>query len=307
MIREACIEDLQDYFKISDLLGGLTPQQQKQLRTNIGLDTDDNGVVISETLTYDELQIKIKNKSLVAGMHYIISDYQTIYKSNHIVNGIYETWGHNGLVPSQVWTLVTTAVTSDQLSKFVLVVEHPEYEVHYDVTQKVFEDGISNKGTITYLKDSNNNSAYYDFKNVRFRRTTPQYTRNYYTFSYADAGIIKDASETNLVHDNKLESNCWNNVFLGETYYNIMEADSYDNTFFSGCHDCHFYWETCKNVFNEQVNDLSGTIANQYIEVGDNTLSTAITKQVHNVNDAVIVTFLDPITYAQQIIILSHG
>lgn len=307
MIRNACIEDLKDYFKINDLLGGLSIPQQKQLRANIGLNTDDEGNVIAEELTYQELLTKIQNNNLSAGLHYIIKDYQTIYQSNHLENGKYETWGYDGKVESQKWHLITTAVSSNLLDPRVIVAEHPEYTVEYNVKPITFDDGRSNKGTITYMKDQHCNSAHYDFKNVRFLRSNEYTTRKYYTFSYADAGVIKDASETNYATFNQLGDLCWNNVFLGETHYNIFEADCSGNTFYSGCSDCHFKWESVNNTFNEKIVDLQGTISNQYIDKGNDILTTTITKQVHNVNGAVIITFLDPITYAQQIIILDSG
>lgn len=306
MARRACVDDLRNYFRISDLLGGLTEPQKRQLRQNIGINTDDSGNIVAEELTYEELTNKIQNKTLSVGLHYIISDYQTIYQSNHLVNGVYETWGYEGHVESQLWHLIVTAVSTNLLDKRVVIVEHPEYIVEYDINTKIFQDGVSNKGTITYLKDPRNNSACYDFKNVRFRRVMEGYSGNYYTFSYRKDGVLQDYSETDTVHDNELKRNCWNNVFIGDTYYNIMEPDSYGNTFFSGCHDCHFYWETVNNIFKEEVVDLSGTIANRYVGIGNDVLSTAITKQVHNVAGGTIITYLDPITYSQQIVLLLH-
>jgi hypothetical protein len=48
--------------------------------------------------------------------------------------------------------------------------EHPEWTVEYNVNSEVLPDTTKTKGKITYLKDDNNNSAYYDFKNVRYIR-----------------------------------------------------------------------------------------------------------------------------------------
>jgi hypothetical protein len=42
------------------------------------------------------------------------------------------------------------------------------WEVEYDPTRKVLSDGVPTKGQITFLWDDNGNSAFYDFKNVRF-------------------------------------------------------------------------------------------------------------------------------------------
>lgn len=42
--------------------------------------------------------------------------------------------------------------------------------IEYDVTCETLADGVKTKGKITYLKDNNNNSAYYNFKHIKFRR-----------------------------------------------------------------------------------------------------------------------------------------
>ena len=57
-------------------------------------------------------------------------------------------------------------------------------------------------------------------------------------------------------------------------------------------------------MFNESVSYLTGSIYNKTIPIGNTTLSTSITKTVHKVNEVTIVSFLDPITYAYQVIIL---
>jgi hypothetical protein len=43
---------------------------------------------------------------------------------------------------------------------------------------------------------------------------------------------------------------------------------------------------------------------NKLFKVGDTTLSTTITKTIHKVNDVDIVSFLDPITYSHQVLII---
>jgi hypothetical protein len=51
------------------------------------------------------------------------------------------------------------------------------------------------------MKDSNNNSAYYDFKNVRFRRDS----LDYYTFTEIVNGSITDASTLHNTSHNELQ------------------------------------------------------------------------------------------------------
>nr|DAK03710.1 MAG TPA: hypothetical protein [Bacteriophage sp.] len=48
----------------------------------------------------------------------------------------------------------------------------------------------------------------------------------------------------------------------------------------------------------------SGSIYNKIFLIGDTSLSTSITKTIQKVNEATIISFLDPITYAYQIIII---
>jgi len=77
-------------------------------------------------------------------------------------------------------------------------------------------DGVTTKGKITYLKDSNGNSAYYDFKNVRFRRlqtelagtVLPLTTKDFYTFSDILNGVVIDNSEISSTVYNELKDGC---------------------------------------------------------------------------------------------------
>ena len=58
------------------------------------------------------------------------------------------------------------------------------------------------------------------------------------------------------------------------------------------------------NRFNEPVTYLTGSIYFKEFETGNTVLSTSISKTIHKVNDATIVSFLDPITYAYQVVLL---
>jgi hypothetical protein len=52
------------------------------------------------------------------------------------------------------------------------------------------------------------------------------------------------------------------------------------------------------------VRFTSGSIYNKLFKVGDTTLSTTISKTIQKVNDVDLVSFLDPITYSYQVIII---
>ena len=293
MGRQVCADDLRNYFRKKDLLGGLTEMEQAIVRQNLGI-TLDNGSGYVET-TYKGIISKIQNKQLITGTRYLITDYQTIYQSNNKVEGQYQTWGLDHET-SPIMPLLVQAASATLLDPRAIAVDHPEWIIEYDVVQKTFEDGSKNKGTILYLKDTNNNAACYDFKNVKFKRDS----KNYYTFSYLEGSEIKDASEITDTHDNILGEGCWNNVFLGDTYYNVFHPDCIGNTFNQGCHNNIFHWKTVDNTFNEVVCYTSGSIYNITTKSGDTTLSTAITKTIHKSNDTTLVVYLDPITYALQ-------
>jgi hypothetical protein len=82
--RYACISDLKEYFKKSDLLSGLTEFEKKELRRNIGVVDyiGEDGQPAPIELTYLALLETINRNSLIVGAKYIITDFQTIYSSN---------------------------------------------------------------------------------------------------------------------------------------------------------------------------------------------------------------------------------
>ena len=316
--RYACIHDLNNYFKIKDLLGGLTDLEQSQLRKNIGIVdyAGEGGQAKPIDITYNSLCDSIVSKSLITGARYIITDFQTIYSSNVTNNaGQKITWGTTtSSNPSPIWKLIVTAVSNNRLDPRVLIdnINTKDWVIEYDVTKETLEDGISNKGKITYLRDNNYNSACYDFKNIKFRRTAEDLDNtnlnlgtaygDFYTFSDLTSGIITDSSELHNTKHNTLKQGCINNIFLGDTYDNILESDCKGNTFLRGCHDTTLRWNSVNNMFNENVCYMEGSLYNKVFPIGDTSLSMTITKTIHKVNDSTIISFLDPMTYAYQII-----
>ena len=89
---------------------------------------------------------------------------------------------------------------------------------------------------------------------------------------------------------------------MGDTYNNIIEPECRNNLFIKGCHDTVLKWNSVNNIFNEAVCYTEGSLYNKTFKIGDTSLSTSITKTIHKVNEATIISFLDPITYAYQII-----
>ena len=316
--RWACLHDLNNYFKKKDLLGGLTELEQEQLRKNIGIVdySGEGGQSKSIEVTYAVLNDTITKKGLIVGARYIITDFQTIYTSNVVGSqGKKSTWGTSTSVnPSPIQRLVVTAITNDRLDPRVVIedAKTKNWIVEYNPTKVTLEDGVTTKGCITFLKDDNDNSAYYDFKNIRFRRTAEElmYTHinlgaaygDFFTFSVIENGIIKDNSEGHNTKHNVFKDGCTNNISLGDTYNNVFETECVGNTFIRGCHDTTLRWSSTNNMFNEPVCYMEGSLYNHTFPIGNTDMSMTITKTVHKVNEATIVSYLDPMTYSYQII-----
>lgn len=309
--RLACLHDLNNYFKKKDLLSGLTELEQARLRLNIGIldsSTDDSLISRVNFSTFNEFRTK---GQLTPGKKYIITDFQSIYSSNVLINNVAISWGIDSSEnPSTTYELLVTALTSSQIDKRATILNvGVNWEVSYDATQEILQDGVLTKGKITKLKDENNNECCYDFKNIKTRVYKSQLksliTTSYvdlFTFSELIGNVASDSSSLSSVHDNKLGPDAVDNVFIGDTYNNILYNDCSGNLFIKGCHDCTYTWNTVNNSFEEEVCYLTGSLANKTILQGNIELSSAISKTVHKVNEATIVSYLDPITYSYQII-----
>lgn len=312
--RWACLSDLSAYFKKKDLLGGLTTLEQAQIRANIGIIdyTGEGGQDSPIELNYAQFWDKYSSSQLVTGASYVITDFQTIYSTNILNNaGQNVSWGYT-INPSQVWRLYVRALSKNEIDRRVTIAGK-SWEVEYDPTRKVLSDGTTTKGQITFLWDDNGNSAFYDFKNIKFQWSKEKLQEAgiqtnqdlaLYTFSNIENGEVKDSSEFSNTKFNILGEGCINNIFIGDTYYNILEPECSNNIFAKGAHDCLIKWNTVNNRFNEPVTYLTGSIYSKNFDTGNTVLSTAISKTVHKVNDATIVSFLDPITYAYQVVII---
>lgn len=313
--RNACMSDLRAYFKKSELLGGLTDVEINQIKVNLKINEylGEGGEPTPVDTTHENLIALINTNKLVTGARYRISNFRTIYESNVLVNDKFQTWGLT-INPSPVRPLIVTGISNNRLDNRAYFEDEYDWIVEYDVRVETLSDGVPTKGKITYLKDKNGNSAFYNFKDVKFRRdinelrnTTNFINQSYldfYTFSRIENGVILDNSETEVCEYNTIKDNSWNNVFLGTTKNNIFEAEFRNNTFINGCNDCHFLWSSKNNFFVEQVGHTTGTLSHKEFLAGDNTFSFAITKQIHIVYDRTIVTFLDPTTYSHQIVFI---
>lgn len=190
-----------------------------------------NNYAISQVTHSELLQLKEESK-LVPSRIYLITDYQTIYQdpTTKVVRGV---------TGAPIYKILVQAVSSNILDPNVLIVDTTltddidinciKWEVKYDITPKTYGD-IKTKGTIYYLKDEHNNSAYFDFKSIVFEVTQEEQNKYnisglYPAFSNECSNItIKDCPNLKRVilrnqdsNNVTIEENCSNVIFLGST------------------------------------------------------------------------------------------
>lgn len=306
--RHVCLADLEEYLKRTDYLNKYTPAEQEEIRKNIGAVGQEDldqlvATIIKENryteLTYEELKKHIENKSLKIGGIYCVTDFQSIYESNYVVNKIPQTWGDR-INPSNTCQLLLTAAFVNILyPKAMLISDDPnsyKWDVIYDPECKTLSDGISTKGEITYLKDHNNNSAHYDFKNIRFRRTKSELRKVGFEIStpYKDVFTFNDEDlheNSNNVFNNELNS--WNTVFLASCNDNKLNVKN--STFGSECSNNNLKGQN--NNFKNPIIKASGTIDDsEDVDI----LSEDINKTIIKHNNTYFINYLDLETLTMQ-------
>lgn len=125
--------------------------------------------------TYDELKQLKDSKLLIPGEHYLLTDYQCIYKqpvSEEIITCDYDGWLMMLLATSENTFSDDAHVFFTEDSSYVAKGGIPITECKYVFDN--FEDyqwsDVTSKGIVTDLTDSNNNRCNYDFKHIKFRR-----------------------------------------------------------------------------------------------------------------------------------------
>ena len=231
--RHVCFKDLEAYVRKDSYFAGLSKTEQEEIVKNLGIISKKDVQDIVKTylesatpVTYEQMNELIQHRELAPGHIYIITDFQTIYKSN---TG--STWG-TGNHESKIFSIIVQALTENTLNSDVKILseDFPNsllWEVKYDPTQEII-NAVETKGRILYLKDEHGNSAYYDFKNMQYRVPkkdllkvgieTAQEYRDYYTFnSTAENVEISEGSTQNICIKSasgvKIGSGCKNNLF----------------------------------------------------------------------------------------------
>lgn len=312
--RHICLKDLENYLRIDSYLANYTQVEQKLIRENIGalneLDLE-NYLPKCTTLLYSEFINLIENNSLNVGHTYAITDFQTIYQSNvEDSNGIYQSWGLD-INPSKIYTILVIAITPNNILNQVIILSDyysnsNKWIAEYDYNSEVLPDGITTKGKITYLKDNNNNTAYFDFKNKKSRRTKSELedlgisiSNDYldlYTFNTPE---FEEASELFNIHNNHFSGGAENNVFITRECYNNTYAENFkNNTFVSSCYNNNFQFNTQSNKSKYSVIKVTGSFNNLNFK---NDISIDRDKQISKVDNQYVLSYIDPDTLTLQI------
>lgn len=286
--RHVCYKDLDRFFKKDKYFSDLTEEEKNKIKENLGI-SDAASIIVG---TYEELEKLVNSSKLLMGQKYLLTDFQTIYSIEYEVVGT-----DDSRFPSHTYAILLTAVGVNAFDPKVILLSEDGtpthlWEVRYDFTKTKLIANAYNKGQITYLKDEFNNSAYFDFKNIRIKHNDAYY----YTFDNAG----EDASSSGSVTDVTLGYGCDSNIFVGETYNVYLETNCVNNLFLGGQQlDCHLLSDSINNTFQVPVINLTGRISELNIE-DDAVLDPNVFKTVILVNDKYILSYLDQDTLTMQ-------
>ena len=304
--RHVCYKDLKNYIERDKYFSDFTKEEIELIQKNLGIvnnqDQSYNPTVIIGT--YDEIYNQASISNLKIGYKYVIKDFRSIYLDE---DG--NICGTDNFMPSKEYTMFLTPSSTSTFDKRVQIVNgdlstvNPiNWIVEYDIRKKIFSNGTTNKGTITYLKDTNNNSAYYDFKNIKFKKRLEDLnkgatTYNEHTYLYTFDNGGNDASNS-ICKNNHLEYGAYRNVFLGNTQNVTLSADCHDNIFFKNCENCNFDYGTYNNYFKDNVIRCSGSVHEKEL---DSITSNNYPKRFDILEDREVMVYLDPHTQTYQL------
>lgn len=286
--RHVCYKDLDRFFKKDKYFSDLTEEEKNKIKENLGI--SDAASIIAGT--YKELEKLVNSSKLLLGQKYLLTDFQTIYSIDYEIVG-----SDDSRFPSHTYAILLTAVGVNVFDPKVILLSEDGtpshlWEVRYDFTKTRLISNAYDKGQITYLKDEFNNSAYFDFKNIRIK-----YGDTYY-YTFDNDG--EDASSSGLVTDVTLGQGCDNNIFIGETCNVYLEANCVNNLFLGGQQlDCHLLSDSVNNVFSVSVVNLTGRMSELNTE-DDIVSNSDIFKTITQVGNKYIVSYLDQDTLTMQ-------
>lgn len=306
--RHVCYKDLENYFKKDAYFSDLSDDEKALIRKNLGIPEDSSqGDYSAEVIvgTYDYIKNLVDLSQLKIGSLYVINNFRTIYSIGDEVLGLDK-------VPSTEYYMMLRPISSNQFDSRVSLMAisqnatstGAQWQVEYNIVSKQMADGTYDRGQITYLKDQNNNSAYYDFKNIRFKRALDElnkgantYTEDQYLYTFDNSGT--DNSETINCKNNHLEKGAYNNVFLGLTQNNTLAADIHNNTFFKTCENNTFDYSTRNNYFINDVRQCRGAVHDKELA---EIISMQCPKEFNILDGSQVLVYLDSQTQTYQFI-----
>ena len=299
--RHVCLKDLENYIKRDEYFSDFSDEEKAIIKKNLGITTSGEFSEydpIVHLLTYDTvLQLK-ESEELKVGHVYVIQDFQTIYSD-----------GSDGVMKGKTYWLFLHPTSRSTFDPRVGIFcpedsnnNCSKWTVEYDIARSEVAAGEYNKGTITYLKDQNNNEAFYDFKNIKFKKTLDElrgfpktYTKDTYFYTFDNDGL--DGSEHGW-KNNRLGKGAIRNIFLNDTENTSIESDCHDNVFARGCINSRFGYGTFKNIFKDTVYNCIGVLNNA--KVGHETNGFNY-KRIDDFSDKYAITYLDKDTETFQV------
>jgi len=258
-----------DKLKVADIIAGDNITLDK-VGNDITINADAEDVDLSLDITYADLKALKDASELVAGQQYHITDYKTtVTQTNCQVapTGEYVDF-----------TIVVKALTTNSFSEDADVPEYPDWEVkyHFDNDNTLYLwTATDGKGTIYYMKDSNNNETPYDSANVQFLNGTEYVNtfgstnknivlKSYYSSGYklnevyfgdnCYSNVFGDSSRLNTFSDNcrsnSFGNNCESNAFGSNCSSNTLDSTCYSNTLGEICSSNTLGSSCSSNIFN---------------------------------------------------------
>lgn len=305
--RHVCLKDLEHYFKKDDYFGDLSEDEIKLIQKNLGIVTDNpdqdeyNPTVL--VADYKTILNIVLAGTLKVGYVYLMNDFRSIYKDK---KG--NILGYDEFIPSQEFFMMLTPTSSNTFDKRVVLkpksgsANSLQWIVEYDITPTLLNENTTDKGHITYLKDENNNTAYYDFKNIKFLKDLSElnkgagsYVEDTYLYTFDNGG--KDASTLSNCKNNHLGNGAIRNVFLGGANNVYLDADAHDNIFFKNVENCHLGYGFSNNYVLDYMRNCNGSVHDVTL---NEIISMNCPKKFDILGDNQIIVYLDSETRTYQ-------
>jgi hypothetical protein len=251
-------------------------------------------------VTYAKLiEDLIPNQALIAGSHYIITDFRTCYNRpdyDQFKNSI-SVYSGSTYIQAAIEPIIVMATGVDTLAPDAYQPEYPNDKIKYDVTYSKIESEDKAFGRITERVDNYNNRTDYDHRTIEFKR----YRFYYFSRETPETGtmeLLNDGTVNGfgtfftalttgdvIAYPNSIEgffridsissdtlmlvSGLSINSFGGSGEFYIANAGSYDSYYRSNVDDPTDFnlYTTFGNAIGDGViNNYIGDYSNLYIE-----------------------------------------